>query len=55
MSDDDLIELRREIHRHPEPAGQERRTAALVAAALRAIAVGVEAMAGFLRARSEAL
>ncbi|MFI7107131.1 M20 family metallopeptidase [Nonomuraea sp. NPDC050227] len=35
MSDDDLIELRREIHRHPEPAGQERRTAALVAAALR--------------------
>ncbi|MGW2160949.1 M20 metallopeptidase family protein [Nonomuraea sp. NPDC001699] len=44
MSDDDLIELRREIHRHPEPAGQERRTAALVADALRA--AGLEVRTG---------
>ncbi|MEU7895278.1 M20/M25/M40 family metallo-hydrolase [Nonomuraea sp. NPDC049152] len=35
MEHDELIELRREIHRHPELAGAERRTAALVADALR--------------------
>jgi metal-dependent amidase/aminoacylase/carboxypeptidase family protein len=33
--DDDLIELRREIHRHPELAGEERQTAGLVAEQLR--------------------
>ncbi|MFG1603372.1 M20 family metallopeptidase [Actinoplanes sp. NPDC049265] len=32
---DDLIALRRDLHAHPEPAGQERRTAAVVAARLR--------------------
>lgn len=33
--DQELIELRREIHRHPELAGEERRTAGLVAEQLR--------------------
>jgi metal-dependent amidase/aminoacylase/carboxypeptidase family protein len=33
--DDELIELRREIHRHPELAGEERETAGLVAEQLR--------------------
>lgn len=33
--DDELIELRREIHRRPELAGEERQTAGLVAQALR--------------------
>ena len=35
MNDDDLIEFRRDLHRWPEPAGQEERTAALVAGRLR--------------------
>jgi metal-dependent amidase/aminoacylase/carboxypeptidase family protein len=39
--DGDLIELRRNIHRHPEIAGQERRTAELVAQRLRAAGLGV--------------
>jgi metal-dependent amidase/aminoacylase/carboxypeptidase family protein len=39
--DSDLIELRRDIHRHPETAGQERRTAELVAQRLRAAGLAV--------------
>jgi amidohydrolase len=36
-----LIELRRDIHLHPEAAGQERRTAAVVARRLRAAGLSV--------------
>ncbi|WP_203996428.1 M20 metallopeptidase family protein [Virgisporangium aurantiacum] len=39
--DRDLINLRRDIHQHPETAGQERRTAALVAHRLRAAGLAV--------------
>jgi hypothetical protein len=39
--DRDLIELRRDIHRHPETAGQERRTANVVAWRLRAAGLDV--------------
>ncbi|MFG1606785.1 M20 family metallopeptidase [Actinoplanes sp. NPDC049265] len=39
--DDELIELRREIHRHPELAGEERQTAGLVAGQLRAAGLDV--------------
>ncbi|GIE28487.1 peptidase M20 [Actinoplanes italicus] len=39
--DDELIELRREIHRHPELAGEERQTAGLVAEQLRAAGLDV--------------
>ena len=39
--DRDLIELRRNIHRHPETAGQERRTARVVAQRLRAAGLDV--------------
>lgn len=39
--DGELIELRRDIHRHPEIAGQERRTAELVAQRLRAAGLDV--------------
>jgi metal-dependent amidase/aminoacylase/carboxypeptidase family protein len=42
--DRELIELRRDIHRHPEAAGQERRTAAVVAGRLRA--AGLEVTTG---------
>lgn len=42
--DDDLIELRREIHRHPELAGEEKQTAGLVADQLRA--AGLEVTTG---------
>jgi metal-dependent amidase/aminoacylase/carboxypeptidase family protein len=42
--DDELIELRREIHRHPELAGAERKTAGLVADQLRA--AGLEVTTG---------
>src|SRR5689334_9738228 len=44
--DDELIELRREIHRHPELAGTERRTAGLVAEQLRAAGLEVTTGAG---------
>lgn len=39
--DRDLIELRRDLHRHPEVAGQEQRTAAVVAQRLRAAGLQV--------------
>lgn len=42
--DDELIELRREIHGHPELAGEERETAGLVAEQLRA--AGLEVTTG---------
>lgn len=42
--DDELVELRREIHRHPELAGEERATAGLVAEQLRA--AGLEVTTG---------
>ena len=42
--DEELIELRREIHRHPELAGEERETAGLVAEQLRA--AGLEVTTG---------
>ena len=42
--DSELIELRREIHRHPELAGEERETAGLVAEQLRA--AGLEVTTG---------
>ncbi|MFE9423062.1 M20 family metallopeptidase [Kitasatospora sp. NPDC006697] len=42
--DDELIELRREIHRRPELAGEERETAGLVAEHLRA--AGLEVTTG---------
>ena len=42
----DLIDIRRDIHRHPELSGQERRTAALVADRLRALGLEVETGVG---------
>ena len=42
----DLIALRRDIHRHPELAGRERRTAALVASRLRAAGLQVTTNVG---------
>ncbi|BCJ50584.1 hydrolase [Actinoplanes sp. NBRC 14428] len=42
--DEEMIELRREIHRHPELAGEERETAGLVAEQLRA--AGLEVTTG---------
>ncbi|MFK3984290.1 M20 family metallopeptidase [Micromonospora sp. NPDC050397] len=39
--DRDLIELRRDLHRHPESPGQERRTAEVVAQRLRAAGLDV--------------
>ncbi|MBM7785380.1 M20/M25/M40 family metallo-hydrolase [Tenggerimyces flavus] len=41
-----LIALRRDIHEHPETAGQERRTAALVASRLRAAGLDVRTGVG---------
>ncbi|WP_214319537.1 M20 metallopeptidase family protein [Nonomuraea sediminis] len=46
MKHDELIELRREIHRHPELAGAERRTAALIADALREAGLDVRTGVG---------
>jgi len=42
----DLIDVRRDIHRHPELSGQEERTAALVADRLRALGMEVETGVG---------
>lgn len=39
--DDELIGMRRDIHRHPDLAGAERRTSALVAERLRAAGLAV--------------
>ena len=39
---DDLVALRRDLHRHPEMGFEERRTAALVAARLRGWGIAVE-------------
>ncbi|MFI1092446.1 M20 family metallopeptidase [Streptomyces sp. NPDC020917] len=44
LLDEEMIELRREIHRHPELAGEERETAGLVAEQLRA--AGLEVTTG---------
>jgi metal-dependent amidase/aminoacylase/carboxypeptidase family protein len=44
--DGSLVELRRDIHRHPEVAGQEQRTADLVARRLRAAGLDVTAGVG---------
>ncbi|MFD0822923.1 M20 family metallopeptidase, partial [Micromonospora zhanjiangensis] len=44
--DSSLIALRREIHRHPEAAGQEQRTAGLVAQRLRAAGLDVNTGVG---------
>lgn len=38
---EDLVELRRDIHRHPEVSGQEKRTASIVAARLSALGLEV--------------
>jgi metal-dependent amidase/aminoacylase/carboxypeptidase family protein len=44
--DRELIELRRDIHRHPEIAGEEERTAAVVAQRLRAAGLDVTSGVG---------
>ncbi|GIG87412.1 M20 metallopeptidase family protein [Plantactinospora endophytica] len=44
--DRSLVELRRDIHRHPEIAGQERRTAGVVARRLRAAGLDVRTGVG---------
>ncbi|GAB3974265.1 M20/M25/M40 family metallo-hydrolase [Plantactinospora veratri] len=44
--DRDLVELRRDLHRHPETAGAERRTAAVVARRLRAAGLQVRTGVG---------
>jgi metal-dependent amidase/aminoacylase/carboxypeptidase family protein len=44
--EDALIQLRREIHRHPELAGEERETAGLVAEQLRAAGLEVTTRVG---------
>ena len=51
--DDELIELRREIHRHPELAGDERETAGLVAEQLRAAGLEVTTGVGVARALAQ--
>ncbi len=53
----DLIELRRDIHRHPELSGQEERTAGIVAARLSSLGlevqtgIGGHGVVGILRGR----
>ncbi len=42
----DLIEVRRDIHSHPEVSGQERRTASIVAGRLRALGLHVRTDVG---------
>jgi metal-dependent amidase/aminoacylase/carboxypeptidase family protein len=42
----DLIEVRRDLHRHPEPSGEEERTAALVADHLRGLGLEVRTGVG---------
>jgi len=43
---DDLIAVRRDLHRHPELSGQEERTAGIVAARLRALGLEVRVGVG---------
>lgn len=43
---DDLVALRRDIHRHPEISGQEKRTAGLVAKRMRALGLKVRTGVG---------
>ncbi len=43
---DELIETRRDLHRHPEVSGQEERTAGIVAARLRALGLEVQTGVG---------
>jgi metal-dependent amidase/aminoacylase/carboxypeptidase family protein len=43
---DDLVAVRRDLHRHPEVSGQEERTAAIVAARLRALGLEVRTGVG---------
>jgi metal-dependent amidase/aminoacylase/carboxypeptidase family protein len=43
---DDLIAVRRDLHRHPEVSGQEERTAGIVAARLRALGLEVRTGVG---------
>jgi metal-dependent amidase/aminoacylase/carboxypeptidase family protein len=43
---DDLIALRRDLHRHPEVSGQEERTAGIVAARLRVLGLEVRSEVG---------
>ena len=57
-SRDELIEIRRDIHRHPEVSGREERTAGVVAGRLRALGlevrtgVGGHGVVGLLRGAS---
>ena len=43
---DELIEVRRDIHRHPEVSGREERTAGVIAARLRALDLEVRTGVG---------
>ncbi|NIN71750.1 MAG: amidohydrolase [Gemmatimonadetes bacterium] len=43
---EDLVEIRRDIHSHPEVSGQEERTAGVVAARLRALGLEVQTGVG---------
>ena len=43
---DELIEIRRDLHRHPEVSGEEERTAGVVAARLEALGLEVETNVG---------
>ncbi len=43
---EELVAIRRDIHRHPEPSGEEERTAALVARRLRSLGLEVETGVG---------
>ncbi|MFW6078579.1 MAG: M20 metallopeptidase family protein [Gemmatimonadota bacterium] len=56
---DELIAIRRDIHRHPEPSGEEERTASLVADVLRdagfevTTGLGGHGVVGMLRGRAD--
>jgi metal-dependent amidase/aminoacylase/carboxypeptidase family protein len=43
---EEIVELRRDIHRHPEVSGQEERTAGVVAARLRSLGLDVQTGVG---------
>jgi len=42
----EIVDLRRDLHRHPELSGEEERTAGIVAERLRALGLGVRAAVG---------